>query len=79
MKRSIKYKGIKEIVYTLDEQDLNQAAMQFIKDVHCELFVSSQKPARYNYEWGDNDNGTVYLEIKQTMVESEDIDEPQGE
>jgi hypothetical protein len=71
MKRSIKYQGIKEVIYTLDQFELYQAVMKFIETEHSDLFVNSEEPSKYSYEWGERDSGAVYLEIKQTMVESE--------
>ena len=69
MKRTITYKGIKEIVYTLTESDLNQAALISIQN--GQFYVTSQKLSEYYYEWGDNEAGRVFLEITQKIIEKE--------
>lgn len=73
MKRSITYKGIKEVVYILNESSLNEIVLDSIKK--NQLFIKSNKGSHYSFEWCDfewcdTENGRVYLEVTQKIIES---------
>ena len=70
MKRTVTYKGIKEIVYVVSEYDLNNAALKAVKETS--FFVKSDKQSEFHFEWCDSDNGQVYLEITQKIIETEE-------
>lgn len=70
MKRRITYRGIKEIVYTLNELSLNAIIFDSIRK--NSLFVKSHKPSRYEYEWNYDDKGAISVTVTQKIIESEE-------
>ena len=67
MKRTVKYKGIKEIVYVIDEYTLERMALKGIKK--SVLYVKSDKPSDFSCKWANDDDGRTRLEITQNIVE----------
>ena len=65
MEKTIEYEGIKKITYKLTQNELEAAALKYVKS--CNDIINCERQS-FNYEWFGNTDDEVYLEIIQKIT-----------
>ena len=72
MRRTIKYRGIKEVVYFLSQYELRDIAIQKIEKDSLFTRPALEKKSSYSFEWVYNDQDEADgMRIVQKIIEEE--------